>query len=144
LDHAHFATIHKFRDFVVPKPMEIDGARIYTEYGGTKPIPVIGGISFHFRSVLVGLGFSLVEIAIQGGLTVRQMVLPTPVAERNVGLAQKGYGQGLVTILEVVQAQRQQAELKAAALNTLDQYLQALVRLHTAVGDYRHLPDSTP
>jgi len=67
-----------------------------------------------------------------------------PVAERNVGLAQKGYGQGLVTILEVVQAQRQQAELKAAALNTLDQYLQALVRLHTAVGDYRHLPDSTP
>jgi outer membrane protein TolC len=67
-----------------------------------------------------------------------------PVAERNVGLAQKGYGQGLVNILEVVQAQRQQAELKAAALNTLDQYLQALARLHTAVGDYRHLPDSTP
>ena len=86
LDHAHFATIHKFRDFVVPKPMEIDGPRIYTEYGGTKPIPVIGGVSFHFKSVLVGLGFSLVEIAIQGGLTVRQMVLPTPVAERNVDI----------------------------------------------------------
>lgn len=67
-----------------------------------------------------------------------------PVAERNVGLAQKGYGQGLVNVLEVVQAQRQQAELRAAALNTLDQYLQALVRLHTAVGDYRQLPDSTP
>ena len=29
---------------------------------------------------------SLVEIAIQGGLTVRQMVLPTPVAERNVDI----------------------------------------------------------
>ncbi len=86
LDHAHFATIHKFRNFVVPKPMEVDGPRIHTEYGGTKPVPVIGGINFHFNSVLIGLGFSLVEIAIQGGLTVRQMVLPTPVAERRVDI----------------------------------------------------------
>ncbi len=86
LDHLHFATIHKFRDFVVPTPMEIDGARLYTEYGGTKPIPVLGGIRFQFKSVLMGLGFSLVEITIQGGWTVRQMVLPTPVAPREVDI----------------------------------------------------------
>lgn len=59
-----------------------------------------------------------------------------PVSARNVQLAQKGYGQGLVSILEVVQAQRQHADLNAAYLNTLDQFLQVLVRLRTAAGDY--------
>jgi cobalt-zinc-cadmium efflux system outer membrane protein len=59
-----------------------------------------------------------------------------PVSQRNVLLAQKGYSQGLVSVLEVVQAQRQQADLNAAYLNTLDQFLQALVRLRTAAGDY--------
>ena len=59
-----------------------------------------------------------------------------PVAERNVALAQKGYGQGLVTILEVVQAQRQFGDLQGAYLATLDQYLQGRVRLHVALSDY--------
>ena len=59
-----------------------------------------------------------------------------PLSERNVRLAQQGYDQGLVSIVEVVQAQRQQADLNGAYLNTLDQYLQALARLETAVGSY--------
>lgn len=59
-----------------------------------------------------------------------------PVTERNVALAQKGYGQGLVSIVEAVQAQRQQSDLNAASLNALDQYLQALARLRAAVGDF--------
>ncbi|BBY53176.1 Rieske (2Fe-2S) protein [Mycobacterium koreense] len=82
LDHQHFATIHKFTNFVIPKPMEIDGARLYTEYGGTKPVPIIGGVPFHFTSVLIGLGFSLVELTIARLWMVRQMVLATPVAPR--------------------------------------------------------------
>jgi cobalt-zinc-cadmium efflux system outer membrane protein len=53
---------------------------------------------------------------------------------RNVRLAQQGYNQGLIPIVDVVQAQRQQGELNIAYLNTLDQYLQALARLRTAVG----------
>jgi cobalt-zinc-cadmium efflux system outer membrane protein len=53
---------------------------------------------------------------------------------RNVSLAQKGYNQGLISIVEVVLAQRQQGELNMAYLNTLDQYLQTLARLRTAVG----------
>jgi outer membrane protein TolC len=53
---------------------------------------------------------------------------------RNVRLAQQGYNQGLIAIVDVVQAQRQQGELNIAYLNTLDQYLQALARLRTAVG----------
>ena len=63
-----------------------------------------------------------------------------PVSARSVQLAQKGYADGLASILEVLQAQRQQADLNAAYLNTLDQFLQALVRLHTAVGDYISAP----
>jgi len=59
----------------------------------------------------------------------------TPISERSVRLAQQGYSQGLIPVFDVVQAQRQQSELNAAYLSTLDQYLQALARLHLAVGD---------
>jgi cobalt-zinc-cadmium efflux system outer membrane protein len=59
-----------------------------------------------------------------------------PVSERSVRLARQGYQQGLIPIFDVVQAQRQQAELNKAYLSTFDQFLQALVRLHTATGDY--------
>ncbi len=67
-----------------------------------------------------------------------------PVTARNVALAQKGYGQGLVPLLEVIQAQRQEADLRTSALNTLDLYLQAYARLQTAVGNYPLLTDSSP
>lgn len=67
-----------------------------------------------------------------------------PVSQRNVQLAQNGYGQGLVSVIEVVQAQRQLADLNAAYLNTLDQFLQALVRLRTASGTYIASVPSSP
>lgn len=55
---------------------------------------------------------------------------------RNVRLAQQGYDHGLIPVGDVVRIQRQQGELNIAYLNTLDQYLQALARLHIATGDY--------
>ena len=58
-----------------------------------------------------------------------------PISERSVRLAQQGYSQGLVPVFDVVQAQRQRAELNTTYLTTLDQYLQTLARLHMAVGD---------
>ncbi len=67
-----------------------------------------------------------------------------PLSERNVNLAEKGYEQGLVPLLEVVQAQRQLSELKAAALTTLDQYLQTLARLRTATVDFLQPTDTPP
>ncbi len=67
-----------------------------------------------------------------------------PISQSNVQLAQQGYSQGLIPVFEVVQAQRQQAELNATYLTTLDQYLQALVRLHAAVGDYIPTTGLTP
>lgn len=59
-----------------------------------------------------------------------------PIAERNVALAQKGYAQGLVSVLEVVQAQRQAGDLETADLEALDRYTQALARLRTAANDF--------
>ena len=59
-----------------------------------------------------------------------------PSGDRNIALAQKGYTGGLTTILEVVQALRQQSDLKSAYVSTLDQYLQALAKLRAAAGDY--------
>ena len=58
-----------------------------------------------------------------------------PISARSVRLSQLGYSQGLIPVFDVVQAQRQQAELNATYLTTLDAYLQALARLHLAVGD---------
>ncbi|MFN8067742.1 MAG: Rieske 2Fe-2S domain-containing protein [Mycolicibacterium insubricum] len=86
LDYGHFQTVHKFTDFTIGEPMRIEGPRIHTAYGGTRPLPLVHGVRFDFTSVLIGLGFSLVEIAIQGGWTVRQMVLPTPVGPRETDI----------------------------------------------------------
>ncbi len=59
-----------------------------------------------------------------------------PIGERNLFLARQGYSMGLIPVSEVMQAQRQLAEADKSYLTALDQYLQALVRLHAAAGDY--------
>jgi cobalt-zinc-cadmium efflux system outer membrane protein len=56
--------------------------------------------------------------------------------DRNLRLSREGYRQGLVPLAEVIQAQRLRTELSADYLDTLEQYLLALARLHTAVSDY--------
>lgn len=72
---------------------------------------------------------------LQQALSVYQRNM-LPISERNVFLAQLGYRQGLIPIDDVVRIQRQQGEINTAYLNALDQYLQALARLHIATGDY--------
>jgi cobalt-zinc-cadmium efflux system outer membrane protein len=59
-----------------------------------------------------------------------------PMSERNLDLVQQSYGQGQLTITEVVQAARQQSDLNVSYLNTLNLYLQALAKLRTATADY--------
>ena len=56
--------------------------------------------------------------------------------EKNAYLARNAYTKGQISFLEVVQTLRQRNDLQNFSLNTLDQYLQALVRLKTAVGDF--------
>lgn len=82
-------------------------------------------------------------IGLQGSLHNYEANL-LPLSERNVALAEKGYTQGLLSIVEVVQVQRQYGELKAGSLNTLDQYLQALARLRTALAEYAPPMDTPP
>lgn len=60
----------------------------------------------------------------------------SPISARNIRLARQGYDMGLVPVFDVVQAQRQQSELDKAYVETLDQFLQALVRLNTAAANY--------
>ncbi|MHB1948629.1 MAG: TolC family protein [Gammaproteobacteria bacterium] len=55
-------------------------------------------------------------------------------SKRNIKLAQQAYGVGQISLLEVVQVQRQQNDLQMAYLDTLDQYFQALIKLWGAVG----------
>jgi cobalt-zinc-cadmium efflux system outer membrane protein len=59
-----------------------------------------------------------------------------PMSERNLDLVQQSYGQGQLTITEVVQAARQQSDLTVSYLNTLNLYLQALAKLRTATAEY--------
>jgi cobalt-zinc-cadmium efflux system outer membrane protein len=54
---------------------------------------------------------------------------------RNIHLAQNAYSAGQISLFEVVQAQRQQNDLQMAYLDTLNQYLQALVKLCNSIGN---------
>jgi cobalt-zinc-cadmium efflux system outer membrane protein len=58
------------------------------------------------------------------------------ISKKNVVIAQDAYSTGQVSVVEVVQAERQYGELNISYLNVLDQYLQALGKLQTATADY--------
>jgi outer membrane protein TolC len=70
----------------------------------------------------------------QSTLDYRRTLIP--MSERNLTMVQQSYGQGQLTITEVVQAARQQSDLNVSYLNTLNLYLQALSKLRTATGEY--------
>ncbi|MBA2652056.1 MAG: TolC family protein [Tatlockia sp.] len=57
---------------------------------------------------------------------------------RNVNLARNAYKNGQISLLEVLQIQRQQNDLQVAYLNMLEKYLQAFVKLCAALGDNNH------
>lgn len=54
-----------------------------------------------------------------------------PLSYRNAELARNAYRQGQVSIVEVIQAERQENELNTAYTDALGQYLQALAALNT-------------
>lgn len=70
----------------------------------------------------------------QSTLDYKQTLIP--MSERNLTLVQQSYGQGQLTITEVVQAARQQGDLNVSYLSTLNLYLQAVSKLRTATGEY--------
>ena len=119
----------------IPLPMrnQNQGSIAETEAAGAQAYARIEALKFSIGN----------EVASAYAETERlQMVLSEyqrnmlTLSARSVRLAQMGYNQGLIPVGDVVLAQRQQGELNISYLNTLDQYLQALARLHTATGDY--------
>lgn len=58
---------------------------------------------------------------------------------RNVELAREAYKNGQLSLLDVIQVQRQQNDLQMAYLANLEKYLQAYVALCTAIGPGRPL-----
>jgi cobalt-zinc-cadmium efflux system outer membrane protein len=79
---------------------------------------------------------SLAELARLQQILLQFQRNTLPVGKRNVEIAQQAYSNGQISIVEVVQAQRQFGDLNMNYLNILDQYLQALGKLHTATADY--------
>ena len=67
-----------------------------------------------------------------------------PLSEKSVSLAQQGYEQGQVSIVEVVTAERQHSDVEVAYLDALEQYLQAYANLQQAVGAYNRFLDVKP
>lgn len=78
----------------------------------------------------------LAELARLQQILVQYQRNMLPISKRNVDIAQQGYSKGQISIVEVVQAQRQYGELNISYLSALDQYLQAWGKLHTATADY--------
>ena len=62
-----------------------------------------------------------------------------PLSRSNAELARHAYRQGQVSIVEVIQAERQENELNTAYTDALGQYLQALAALHTAAATWAPL-----
>lgn len=65
-------------------------------------------------------------------------------AERNVQLARLGYSMALVSVFDIVKAQRELAEAHARYFELLDDALQAQVQLQTATGALIHGDAPTP
>ncbi len=62
-----------------------------------------------------------------------------PLSRRNAELARNAYRQGQVSIVEVIQAERQENELNTAYTDALGQYFQALAALNTAAATWTPL-----
>ncbi|MEV0366731.1 hypothetical protein [Nocardia fusca] len=84
VDIGHFGVLHGFADVRVIEPMTTEGPYLRARYGIRKPIPLFGGLSGQFHIRADGLGFSLVELALDGNWAFRQLVLTTPTGRRGV------------------------------------------------------------
>ncbi|WP_280442724.1 Rieske 2Fe-2S domain-containing protein [Nocardia brasiliensis] len=84
VDFGHFSVLHGFRDARITEPLSVDGPRLRTSYAFTRPIPLIGGIPTEIHIRVDGLGFSVVELSVEAGWDIRQLVLTTPIGPREV------------------------------------------------------------
>ena len=90
----------------------------------------------------VAIAFSQLQRLTEVVARYRDRLLP--LSEKSIALAQQGYNQGQVSIVEVVTTERQHSEVEIAYLDALDQYLQAYAALNQAIGAYNRFLDVAP
>jgi cobalt-zinc-cadmium efflux system outer membrane protein len=88
-------------------------------------------------SIETEVASSYEQVALLQNILKQSQSTSLSLSMRNIHLAQNAYSAGQISLFEVVQAQRQQNDLQMAYLNTLDQYLQAFVKLCSAIGSDR-------
>jgi nitrite reductase/ring-hydroxylating ferredoxin subunit len=82
VDFGHLNAVHGFQNVKLIEPLTVDGPRLSTRLSFVRPVPFMRGIRTELQIQIQGLGFSLVEVGITGGWATRQLVLTTPVGER--------------------------------------------------------------
>lgn len=121
----------------IPLPLinKNQGRIMETKLQGTKNLMTIKALKLAIRNeVASNYGqVNALYIALQQLQTGNTLKLVT----RNVNLAREAYQNGQISLLEVLQIQRQQNELQTSQLNVLEKYLQAVVKLCTALGNNR-------
>jgi len=86
VDLGHFGLLHGFRSVEMTEEPVVDGAYLSTRYTARWMV-ASREIPFAFRTHIHGLGYSLVEAKVAGGVVeLRLLVLPTPLDARESAL----------------------------------------------------------
>ncbi|CEK09654.1 TolC family protein [Legionella hackeliae] len=124
-------------NITIPLPLvnRNQGRIMETNLQGTQNLMKIKALSLTIKNE-VASNYGQV-MALQTALRQSQSGETFKLINRNVTLAREAYRNGQISLLEVLQIQRQQNELQTTRLNILEKYLQAVVKLCTALGNNR-------
>lgn len=84
VDIGHLRVLHQFGGVRMEEKLTTNGPRLRAGYSFRRPFPGTKGIRTSISIRVDGLGFSLVELTLDMGWTLRQLVLTTPTGEREV------------------------------------------------------------
>lgn len=124
-------------NIAIPLPLfnTNQGRIMATNLTGTQNLMKVQALSLTIKTE-VASNYGQVQ-ALQTALYQSQTGTTAKLTQRNLKLAREAYRNGQISLLEVLQIQRQQNELQTARLNILEKYLQAVVNLCTSLGNNR-------
>ena len=86
VDFGHFTKLHGFVDGAMTRPLQTDGAFLYTSYAAFRRYPGVR-LRVEYDVKVAGLGYSQVEISLpQLHVQFRAWVLPVPVDAEHIEL----------------------------------------------------------
>jgi len=98
VDLGHFSWVHGYRNVRMLRDAVTDGAYLSTAYAAERAAPLVGHrlhFDFEFETHIHGLGYSMVEVAVQGfEVRARLWVLPTPIDGERIVLYLAASGDG--------------------------------------------------